>query len=86
MFDALAPQVVIVEMLLSGGVGGWLIERLTGAGATVIAISPLAASDVAAEFGAAAFLQKPIDPLVLVSTVRDLLRSGAIGTQRSMPA
>jgi DNA-binding response OmpR family regulator len=84
MFDALAPQIVIVEMLLSGGVGGRLIERLKGAGATVIAVSPLAASDVAAEFGAAAFVQKPIDPLVLVSTVRDLLRTSAISRRRSM--
>jgi DNA-binding transcriptional MerR regulator len=84
MFGALAPQIVIVEMLLSGGVGGRLIERLKGAGATVIAISPLAASEVAAEFGAAAFVQKPIDPVVLVSTVRDLLRTSAIGRRRSM--
>jgi DNA-binding transcriptional MerR regulator len=84
MFDELAPQIVIVEMLLSGGVGGRLIERLKAAGATVIAISPLAASEVAAEFGAAAFVQKPIDPLVLVSTVRDLLGTSAITRRRSM--
>jgi DNA-binding transcriptional MerR regulator len=84
MFDALTPQIVIVEMLLSGGVGGRLIERLKGAGATVIALSPLAARDVAAEFGAAAFVQKPIDPLVLVSTVRDLLMTSAISRPRSM--
>jgi len=84
MFDALAPQIVIVEMLLSDGVGGRLIERLKRAGATVIALSPLAARDVAAEFGAAAFVQKPIDPLVLVSTVRDLLMTSAISRPRSM--
>jgi DNA-binding transcriptional MerR regulator len=84
MFDELAPQIVIVEMLLSGGVGGRLIERLKAAGATVIAISSLAAGEVAAEFGAAAFVQKPIDPLVLVSTVRDLLGTSAITRRRSM--
>jgi DNA-binding transcriptional MerR regulator len=83
-FDELAPQIVLVELLLSGGVGGSLIERLRQAGATVIAVSPLAASEVAAEFGAAAFLQKPIDPLALVSTVRDLLGTSAISRQRSM--
>jgi DNA-binding transcriptional MerR regulator len=83
MFEALTPQLVIVELLLSGGVGGRLIERLKGAGATVIAVSPLAAQEVAAEFGAAAFVRKPIDPLVLVSTVRDLLGTSALSRQRS---
>jgi DNA-binding transcriptional MerR regulator len=83
-FDELEPRIVVVELLLSGGVGGRLIERLKQAGATVIAVSPLAAREVAAEFGAAAFLQKPIDPLVFVSTVRDLLGTSAISKQRSI--
>jgi DNA-binding transcriptional MerR regulator len=83
MFDELSPEIVIVELLLSGGVGGRLIERLKEAGATVIAVSPLAAREVAAEFGAAAFVQKPIDPLVLVSTVRDLLGTSALSRRRS---
>jgi DNA-binding transcriptional MerR regulator len=84
-FDELTPQIVVVELLLSGGVGGRLIQRLTQAGATVIAVSPLAASEVAAEFGASAFLQKPIDPLVFASTVRDLLGTSAISRRRSIP-
>jgi DNA-binding transcriptional MerR regulator len=83
-FQELTPQVVVVELLLSGGVGGRLINRLTQAGATVIAVSPLAAHEVAAEFGASAFLQKPIDPLVFASTVRDLLGTSAISRRRSM--
>jgi DNA-binding transcriptional MerR regulator len=83
-FDELMPQIVVVELLLSGGVGGQLIERLSQAGATVIAVSPLAAPEVAAEFGASAFLQKPIDPLVFASTVRDLLGTSAISRRRSM--
>jgi DNA-binding transcriptional MerR regulator len=83
-FDELAPQIVVVELLLSGGVGGRLIERLTQAGATVIAVSPLAAREVAAEFGASVFLQKPIDPLVFASTVRDLLGTSAISRRRSI--
>ncbi len=83
-FDELMPQIVVVELLLSGGVGGRLIERLTRAGATVIAVSPLAAREVAAEFGASAFLQKPIDPLVFASTIRDLLGTSAISRRRSM--
>jgi DNA-binding transcriptional MerR regulator len=83
-FDALMPQIVVVELLLSGGVGGRLIERLSQAGATVIAVSPLAAREVAAEFGASAFLQKPIDQLVFASTVRDLLGTSTISRRRSM--
>ena len=83
-FDELMPQIVVVELLLSGGVGGQLIERLSQAGATVIAVSPLAAREVAAEFGSSAFLQKPIDPLVFASTVRDLLGTSAISRRRSM--
>jgi CheY-like chemotaxis protein len=83
-FDELMPQIVVVELLLSGGVGGRLIERLTQAGATVIAVSPLAAHEVAAEFGACAFLQKPIDSLVFASTVRDLLGTSAISRRRSI--
>jgi DNA-binding transcriptional MerR regulator len=83
-FDELSPHIVLVELLLSGGIGGRLIERLKQAGATVIAISPLDAREVAAEFGAAAFLQKPIDPLILVSTVRDLLGTSAISRRPSM--
>jgi DNA-binding transcriptional MerR regulator len=82
-FDELMPRIVVIELLLSGGLGGRLIERLTQAGATVIAVSPLAARDVAAELGASAFLQKPIDPLVFVSTVRDLLGTSAITRKRS---
>lgn len=83
LFDELAPQIVIVELLLSGGVGGKLVEHLKREGATVIAVSPLDARDVAAECGAAAFVQKPIDPLVLVSTVRDLLGTSALSRRRS---
>jgi DNA-binding response OmpR family regulator len=77
-FASLSPQLVIVELLLSGGMGGALIEQLKPSDALVIAISPLAAGDVSAELGADAFLQKPIDPVVLLSTVRDLLGTSAL--------
>jgi DNA-binding transcriptional MerR regulator len=77
-FAALSPQLVIVELLLSGGLGGALVEQLKLSGALVVAISPLAAGDVSAELGADAFLQKPIDPVALLSTVRDLLGTSAL--------
>ena len=81
-FASLSPQLVIVELLLSGGLGGALIERLKPSDALVIAISALAAGDVSAELGADAVLQKPIDPVVLLSTVRDLLGTSALTAPR----
>ena len=81
-FDLLAPQLAIVELLLSGGLGGALIERLKRSKALVIAISPLAAGEISAALGADAFLQKPIDPVVLLSTVRDLLGTSALTRAR----
>jgi DNA-binding transcriptional MerR regulator len=81
-FALLAPQLAIVELMLSGGLGGALIERLTRSGALVVAISPLAAGDISAALGADAFLQKPVDPVVLLSTVRDLLGTSALTQAR----
>jgi DNA-binding response OmpR family regulator len=81
-FALLAPQLVIVELMLSGGLGGALIERLTRSRALVVAISPLAAGEISAALGADAFLQKPVDPVVLLSTVRDLLGTSALTQAR----
>ena len=78
----LAPQLAIVELMLSGGLCGALIERLTRSKALVVAISPLAAGDISAALGADAFLQKPVDPVVLLSTVRDLLGTSALTQAR----
>jgi DNA-binding transcriptional MerR regulator len=81
-FAELSPQLVIVELLLSGGLGGALIEKLKRSRALVVAVSPLAAGEVSAALGADAFLQKPIDPVTLVSTVRDLLGTSALTASR----
>jgi DNA-binding transcriptional MerR regulator len=81
-FALLAPRLVIVELMLSGGLGGALVERLTRSEALVVAISPLAAGDISAALGADAFLQKPVDPVVLLSTVRDLLGTSALTQAR----
>ena len=73
------PQLAIVEMMISGGRGADLCRRLkqheTGA---VLAISVLQARDEALAAGADAFLQKPLDPLEFVSTVKDLLGASAL--------
>lgn len=81
------PQLAIVELMISGGLGGELCRRLKNhdAGA-VLAISALEGRDAALAAGADAFLQKPFDPLELVSTVKDLLGSSALvgrGAQES---
>jgi CheY-like chemotaxis protein len=74
-----SPQLAIVEMMISGGRGAELCRRLKQreAGA-VLAISVLQARDEAMAAGADAFLQKPLDPLEFVSTVKDLLGASAL--------
>jgi DNA-binding transcriptional MerR regulator len=73
------PQLAIVELMISGGLGSQLCQRLKLQGAEVVlAISVLEARDAALAAGADAFLQKPFDPLELVSTVKDLLGASAL--------
>lgn len=73
------PRLAIVELMISGGQGAELCRRLKqhDAGA-VLAISVLEGRDEALAAGADAFLRKPVDPLELVSTVKDLLGSSAL--------
>ena len=73
------PDLAIVDLMISGGMGTELCRRLKQheAGA-VLAISALEARDEALAAGADAFLQKPLDPLELVSTVKDLLGASAL--------
>jgi DNA-binding transcriptional MerR regulator len=74
-FAAIGPAVVIVEVLISGGAGLQLCRLFREQGAAaIVVVSAVEAMDAAIEAGADAFLRKPIDPLHLVSTVRDLLR------------
>ena len=78
-FAAVSPAVVIVEVLISGGAGLGMCRRFRERpGVAVIAVSAIEAQDAAIDAGADAFLLKPLDPLQLVSTVRDLLRSSAL--------
>ena len=77
-FDAGRPELVLVELLLDGGQGPGLVRELSDRGARVLAISPLQLDDAAMRAGAEAFLRKPLDPLLFVSTVRDLLGTSAL--------
>jgi DNA-binding transcriptional MerR regulator len=67
------PQLAIVDLLISGGAGLELCRRVHDRGIPVLALSSVAMRDAALEAGASAFLQKPLEPLQLVSTVKDLL-------------
>jgi len=68
----------VVELLISGGTGAELCRRLKEAGVPAcLAISTLEGRDAALGAGADAFLQKPLDPLQFVSTVKDLLGKSA---------
>lgn len=71
-------SLVVVELLISGGMGLDLCRSFKERGdVLVVAVSVLEARDEALEAGADAFLLKPLEPLQLVSTVRDLLGSSA---------
>jgi CheY-like chemotaxis protein len=77
-FEERLPQLAVVELLISGGTGPELCRRLKAGGVPAcLAISTLEARDEALAAGADAFLQKPLDPLRLVSTVKDLLGASA---------
>jgi CheY-like chemotaxis protein len=66
-----------VELMMRGGLE--LCRRLAqDETVPVLAVSALAFHDEALTAGASAFLQKPLDQLQFVSTVRDLLGSSAL--------
>jgi DNA-binding transcriptional MerR regulator len=67
------PQLAVVDLLISGGAGLELCRRVHERGIPVLALSSVATRDAALEAGASAFLQKPLEPLQLVSVVKDLL-------------
>jgi DNA-binding transcriptional MerR regulator len=77
-FEQLSPQLAVIDLLISGGTGAELCRRLKEAGASAcLAVSTLDARDQALASGADAFLQKPLDPLQFVATVKDLLGKSA---------
>jgi DNA-binding transcriptional MerR regulator len=77
-FSQNAPSLAVVELLISGGAGLDLCRFFKEHGdLLMVAVSVLESRDLALEAGADAFLLKPLEPLHLVSTVRDLLGSSA---------
>jgi DNA-binding transcriptional MerR regulator len=78
-FAATCPAVVIIEVLISGGTGLDLCRHFRQhSEAAIVVVSAVEVMDAAIDAGADAFLRKPLDPLQLVSTVRDLRRSSAM--------
>ncbi len=73
-----SPSLVVVELLISGGSGFSLCRFFKqDHDVPVVAVSVLECQDQAIEAGADAFLLKPLQPLLFVSTVKDLLGSSA---------
>lgn len=70
------PSLAVVELAMPGGVE--LCRQLAEDETLVLAVSALAVHDDALTAGASAFLQKPLEQLQFVSTVRDLLGSSAL--------
>jgi DNA-binding transcriptional MerR regulator len=72
------PQLVVVDLMISGGDGLGLCRTIRERSSIpILAVSPLASGDAAVQAGADAFLQKPLEPLQFVSAVRDLLGTSA---------
>jgi DNA-binding transcriptional MerR regulator len=78
-FDEHAPDVVLIDLVLSGGAGFRLLADFASQGSCqILAVSAIDSADEALHLGASAFLRKPVDSLTLVSTVRDLLGTSAL--------
>jgi DNA-binding transcriptional MerR regulator len=79
LFQERSPELVVLDLLISGGAGFRLCgEFASKAGVLVVAIASIDAAHEALRAGAAAFLQKPLESLALVSTVRDLIGTSAL--------
>src|SRR3984893_16058614 len=73
-FEERSPDLVVLDLLISGGAGFRLCREFTARpGIGIRAVSVQDPLEAPLRPGAGAFLKKPIDPLQLVSTVRDLL-------------
>jgi DNA-binding transcriptional MerR regulator len=80
------PALMIVDLMISGGEGRDLCRRLKEQRATpLLCISTLDVREQALAAGADAFLKKPLEPLQLVSAIKDLLGDSAL-VRMSAPA
>ena len=80
LYDERQPAIVVLDLMISGGRGVELCTKLAAQGARIVAVSSVPQRDRAVEAGADAFLRKPLEPLQLISAVRDLLGTSALRT------
>lgn len=86
VFDERSPELVILDLLISGGAGFRLCREFAEGGSTqVLAVSAMDSAEEALSSGASAFLRKPLEPLQLVSTVRDLFGTSALTRAAQSP-
>jgi len=79
LFAERSPDLVLIDLLISGAAGFRLCSEITSKAAVpVLAVASIDATDEALEAGASVFLTKPLEPLKLVSSVRDLLGTSAL--------
>jgi CheY-like chemotaxis protein len=72
------PSLSVVELMMPGGGLALCRELAQSAETPVLALSALDLAEESLSAGASAFVPKPINPLQLVSTVRDLLGDSAL--------
>ena len=77
------PTLVVVELLISGGLGLDLCRHLKNREdpPRVLAVSSLDSREQALKSCADAFLAKPLDPVRFISTIKELLGSGSRADQ-----
>ena len=79
LFQERSPDLVLIDLLISGGAGFRLCAEFTAASSVpIVAVASTDDPEEALHAGASAFLSKPLEPLKLVSTVRDLLGTSAL--------
>jgi DNA-binding transcriptional MerR regulator len=78
-FEERSPDLVLIDLLISGGAGFRLVGEFAAKGsAQILAVASINSAEEALQAGAAAFMRKPLEPLKLVSTIRDLLGTSAL--------
>jgi DNA-binding transcriptional MerR regulator len=78
ILDVEPLNVAVVDLMISGGAGLALCRIIRARVSTpILAVSAVDSRDEALDAGVDAFLHKPVQPLRLVSTVRDLIGTSA---------
>lgn len=78
-FEERSPDLVLIDLLISGGAGFRLVGEFAAKGsAQILAVASIDSAGEALHAGAAAFMLKPLEPLKLVSTIKDLLGTSAL--------